>query len=237
MRLSPNAMQIQLARLPDHVEVCLSGQIDLAAMLEMLRRLGKLTHAQGDELVLMDLLALEGHVPLSGQLQVGEQIAHSMAHLRRMVSVVPSDKLTRTSEKLARAQGLQFKVFDSKDEAITWLRGPGEEGDGPAAAMDPVCTALWLAVRHLFPPHSQAIQLPNRALAISWSIANQPGAVYEMATPITVRLEPELAEALRLANPEQRKRIANHQEAAVRAGLVGYDPFTSVPRARVIVLG
>ncbi|WP_298932332.1 hypothetical protein [uncultured Ramlibacter sp.] len=233
-------MQIQIARLPDRVEARLAGPIDTPAVLEMLRELGAVTRSHGDKLLLMDLLLLEGEVPLAAQLQVGEQIAHSMAHLQRMASVVAPDRLTRTSEKVARAQGLQFTVFDSKDEAISWLcepAGPDTEPAAESAPMDPSCTAIWTAVRHLFPPHSQAIQLPSGTLAISWSIANQPGAVYEMATPITVRLEPELAEALRLANPEQRKRIATHQESAVRAGLVGYDPFTTVPRARVIVLG
>ena len=58
-----------------------------------------------------------------------------------------------------------------------------------------------------------------------------------MATPITVRLEPELVVSLTQATSAQRKRIASHQEAAFRAGLMGYDPYAAVPSARVIVLG
>ena len=124
--------------------------------------------------------------------------------------MVPADKITRTSEHTARAHGVQLKVFESKDEAIAWLRGTqpetGEARPGTTVPMDPVRTAIWDAVRHLFPQHARAIQLPNGTLAISWSIANQPDAVYEMATPITIRLEPELVEHMRLADAEQRKR-------------------------------
>ena len=39
------------------------------------------------------------------------------------------------------------------------------------------------------------------------------------------------------AGAEQRKRIASQQEPNFRAGLVGYDPYARVPKARVIVLG
>ncbi len=243
-------MEVRIVRLTDYVDVELSGQVDLTSLLELISRLGDMTRANADQRLLFDLLALDDSPHIAGQMQVGEQVAHCLAHLARVASVVPPDKITRTSEQVARAQGVQLKIFESKDEAIAWLRGGGDgvaDTSVPAqlaaqAANAPrplgtACTAIWLAVRHLFPAHAQAIQLPNGSLAISWAIANQPQAVFEMATPITVRLEPELAESLRLANPEQRKRIAAHQEAAFRAGLVGYDPFTTVPKARVIVLG
>ncbi len=97
--------------------------------------------------------------------------------------------------------------------------------------------AIWEAVRHLLPGHAQAIQLPNGTLAISWSVPRHQGSLYEMATPISVRLEPELEQRLLHADDVERKRVAALQEIAFRSGLVGYDPTTDVPRARVITLG
>jgi hypothetical protein len=79
--------------------------------------------------------------------------------------------------------------------------------------------------------------LANGSLAISWGMANDPDALYGMSAPITVRFEPALIDSMRLASAEQRKRIATHQEAAFRAGMLGYDPYAAVPKARVIVLG
>lgn len=239
-------MQSRIVRLPDYVDVELTGQVDLAALLDLIKRLGELTREYKDTRLMFDLLNLEGEVHFTGQMKTGEQVAQHMSHLAKVASVVPAEKITRTSEQVARAQGAQLKIFASKDEAIAWIR---EADPAPAAAsavaqqvrdqaaLDPVRAAIWAAVRHLFPVHARAIQMNSGTLAISWSIANQPDAVYDMATPITIRLEPELVEQMRLATAEQRKRIASHQEAAFRAGLVGYDPFTTVPRARVIVLG
>ena len=42
---------------------------------------------------------------------------------------------------------------------------------------------------------------------------------------------------MRLASLEQRRKIARRQEGTVKAGMVGYDPYASVPKSRVIVLG
>jgi hypothetical protein len=232
-------MQVRIVRLPQYVDVEMAGHVQMHVILEAIGKVGATTRAYGDGRALLDLLQLEGDVPLAAQVQIGEQVASCLGHLGRVACVAPAGKVTEGAEQAARLQGTLMKVFESKDMAIAWLRDTEPSGAGPAkpVPMDAVRTAIWEALRHLFPGNARAIQFPNGTLAISWSVANQPGAVYEMATPITIRLEPELVEQMRLANAEQRKRIAAHQEAAFRAGLVGYDPLTSVPKARVIVLG
>jgi hypothetical protein len=232
-------MQVRIVRLPQYVDVEMAGPAQLRAVLEVIGKVGATTRAYGDGRALLDLLQLEGDLPLAAQVRFGEQIAACLGHLVRVACVVPTGKVAEAAEQATRQRGILMKVFDSKDEAIAWLRDtePGAAGPANPVPMDAVRTAIWEALRHLFPGNARAMQFPNGTLAISWSVANQPGAVYEMATPITIRLEPELVEQMRLATAEQRKRIAAHQEAAFRAGLVGYDPLTSVPKARVIVLG
>jgi hypothetical protein len=232
-------MQVRIAREAEFVNVALSGPVDLHALLELIRKLGKATQSQGDVRMVFDCLQLEGDMHFAGQMQIGEQVAHCLPHMIKVASIMPVAKITRTSEKTAQAQGVALRIFESRGDAIFWLLDDSPD-PSPAATretLDPTRGAIWGALKHLFPGHAQAIQLPNGTLAISWSIANQPDAVYEMATPITIRLEPALEEHMRTATSEQRKRIAAHQETAFRQGLVGYDPFTSVPRARVIVLG
>lgn len=234
-------MHFQITRLPDYLDVELTGQVELEPLLALLRKLGKATQANGDTRILFDLLRLDGEMHFTGQMQTGEEVAQSFSHMARVASVVARDRITHTSEKVARARGAQLKVFDSKDAAITWLRdyGPGEAGlsDASAPPLDPVRAALWTAVQHLFPTHAQAIQLANGTLAISWPVQGQGTATLAMAAPITIRLEPELEECMRRVDDAQRARIAAHQESAFKAGLVGYDPFTALPRARVIILG
>jgi len=229
-------MKVRLNRLADYLEIELTGHVDLPQLIALIARLEAITREHGDRRALFDLLQLEGELNVAGQMRIGEQVARCMGHLESVASVVPTERMTRASENVARSQGARLKIFDSKDAAIGWLRQT-ETVDEDSLVMDPARTAIWLAVRHLFPPHAQAVQLRNGTLAISWAMARQEGAPNEMATPITVRLEPDLEECLQKAGPAERERIATHQEGEFRAGLMGYDPFTDVPRSRVIVLG
>ncbi len=103
--------------------------------------------------------------------------------------------------------------------------------------LDPIRTVFWETFRHLFPPHARAAQTGSGALMISWSMKGDPSAVFPYATPITLRFESELIKAMQDAGLDERLRIAKAQEAAVKSGMVGYDPFAAVPKARVIVIG
>jgi hypothetical protein len=103
--------------------------------------------------------------------------------------------------------------------------------------LDPIRTAFWEAFRHLFPAHAKAVQTSTGALIISWRIKGDPAARFPYATPITVRFEEELTRVMESSDPEQRLQIAQRHEAVLRAGMIGYDPFAVVPKARVIVLG
>ncbi|MEP6791692.1 MAG: hypothetical protein ABI907_09995 [Ramlibacter sp.] len=222
----------------------MTGPANLDELLRMIHTMGSQTQSHGDTLMLVNLLAMEGEFNFTGHYVIGEHVAQSFTHLAKLASVVPTDKITKTSERVARAQGLQLSVFDSERDAMAWLlaaepltQSAQSAQPGETAMMDPVRTVFWDTFQHLFPLQAQAIQMANGSLVISWSMANDPNALYEMSTPITIRFEPELLEAMLQADAGQRKRIAVQQEVNFRAGLVGYDPYAMVPKARVIVLG
>ena len=229
------SMRFRVARRPDYVDVELTGQVQLQPLLALIQQLGTRTRTHGDSRILFDLQRLEGDMHIAGQMQIGEHVAQWMAHLR-VASVVPTSKLTRTSEKVARRQGVPLRVFDTRPSAVAWLCNPGVAHD-EGELMDSAHAAIWDAMRHLLPPHAQAVQLPNGTLAVSWATAGEPAATQEMAAPLSIRLEPGLLAGLRQADAGQRERLAQRQEPAFRAGLVGYDPYTVIPKARVIVLG
>jgi hypothetical protein len=46
---------------------------------------------------------------------------HHLAHLEKVASLVPPEKLTRVSEAAARAQGMELRVFSELSDAIGWL--------------------------------------------------------------------------------------------------------------------
>jgi hypothetical protein len=103
--------------------------------------------------------------------------------------------------------------------------------------LDAVRSAFWEAFRYLFPPHAQAVQTGSGSLVITWAMGGDPHARYVHSTPITIMFDGELVQAMITATHEQRKKIAKRHEGVLKAGMVGYDPYTAVPKARVIVLG
>ena len=113
---------------------------------------------------------------------------------------------------------------------------PGGRPDS-TGALDCVRAAFWQAYRHLFPSHSLAAQTPQGAVVISWSVLDEPSAIYPYATPILLRFDPALLDALWRCDAAHRLRIAQHHEPTVREGLRGYDPFAQFPNARVVTLG
>lgn len=110
-------------------------------------------------------------------------------------------------------------------------------GGKAVGTLDPVRAAFWHAYRHLFPTHALAAQTRHGSLVISWSVMEDPHAKYPHATPVILRFDEGLLEAMWKADTRGRIRIALHHEATLREGLRGYDPFARVPNARVVILG
>jgi hypothetical protein len=125
--------------------------------------------------------------------------------------------------------------------SVTPARRKGErvadDQSGSAGALDCVRAAFWQAYRHLFPPHSLAAQTPQGAVVISWSVLDEPTAIYPYATPVLLRFDQALLDAMWRCDAAHRLRIAKHHEDTVRDGLRGYDPFAHFPNARVVTLG
>jgi len=234
-------MQFEVVRATGYVRVEVTGAADVGAFVQAIHTLAADTRAQGDKLLLVNLLQVRESLDATGHLVLGDQVARQLSHLRRLASVVPAQRLTRTSEKVARAHGVQLRVFAAEPAALAWLLDepgkPAPAGNTDGSLMDPVRVAFWDAYRHLFPPNAQAIQLSNGCLVIAWALARDPQALFELSTPITLRFEPALLASMTQASAQQRLRIAAGQELTLRAGLLGYNPYATVPQARVIVLG
>lgn len=104
-------------------------------------------------------------------------------------------------------------------------------------SLDEVRAVFWHAYRHLFPPHSLAAQMPNGCVVISWSIMDEPDACHPYAAPVMLRFDQALIDAMWIADPPQRVRMAEKHEGTLREGLRGYDPFARFPNARVVNIG
>ena len=140
---------------------------------------------------------------------------------------------------------------------LTWWRrlvAPAVAGSGPreladtvpadaegtvptVGTLDNLRSVFWQGFRHLFPPQAVAAQMPNGSIVVSWSILHEPDALLPYAAPVVLRFEEALIEAMSQADAWQRVRMAQQQEATLRAGLRGYDPFARFPNARVVTIG
>jgi hypothetical protein len=101
------------------------AQVSSLAFIEesvgVLEELARLTRDSGAKRLLVNLMDVVGTFGRDEQQTIGLLAHRHLAHLERVASLVPPDKLTRVSEAAARAQGMELRVFTSLAEALDWL--------------------------------------------------------------------------------------------------------------------
>jgi hypothetical protein len=118
---SVTTLQVSVHRLQHFTSMKVTGKASLEAFSQLILSMGEQTRLRGDKRVLVDLLEVAGDLKFTEHFKMGEQVARRLQHLDKVASVVPPEKLTRTSEKTALKQGFQLRVFTSMNEAIHWL--------------------------------------------------------------------------------------------------------------------
>lgn len=87
----------------------------------VLEELAVRTRASGARRLLVNLLDVVGTFGRDEQQAIGLLAHRHLAHLERVASLVPEDKITRVSEAAARSQGMELRVFTSLPDALGWL--------------------------------------------------------------------------------------------------------------------
>lgn len=106
-----------------HAVVRVDGEPTLGEFLEFVRTLAMESVAWSTRRVLIDLRSVRTLTTFTEHYAIGEEVARTMGHMERMASVVPADRITRASEKMARQGGANLTVFTSEGEALEWLGG------------------------------------------------------------------------------------------------------------------
>lgn len=101
--------------------VRVEGEPTIDEMLLLIAAVGTESAAWGVRRALFDLRGVRTLKAFTEHYAIGEAVARSLAHLRRIASVVPADRITRASEKTARRSGVTLTVFTGEAEAIAWL--------------------------------------------------------------------------------------------------------------------
>ncbi|QJW84726.1 STAS/SEC14 domain-containing protein [Ramlibacter terrae] len=115
------------------MRVTVTGQPTLDQLLALVHVLGPESGDWPRDSVLVDLREVATQFTRGEQARIGEAAACSLAHMARIASVVPPERVTRVSERVAQRSGANVCVFDDEAEAVAWLNGePVSVGAGRA---------------------------------------------------------------------------------------------------------
>jgi hypothetical protein len=106
---------------PAYSVVRVHGEPSLGEFLALLQTVGAQSAGWPTKRALFDLRGVRTLTTFTEHYAVGEEVTRQLAHLQRIASVVPADRLTRASEKTARRSGINLTVFTEEGPAIAWL--------------------------------------------------------------------------------------------------------------------
>ena len=110
--------------LAHYMRVTVTGEPTFGQLLSMIHLLGVESETWQEDKVLVDLRGVVTPFTRPEQFRIGEEAAASLSHMERIASLVPPERVTRVSEKAARRNGVNVRVFDDEDQAIAWLAAP-----------------------------------------------------------------------------------------------------------------
>ena len=117
-------MKVTVQHFESYNAVRVSGAPTLEEFMDFIHRIADESQSWPQRLLLVDLREVSTIRTFTEQFSIGEEAGRRLKHLRRIASVVPEDRITRTSEKAARHSGIELQVFTSEPQAVQWLLAP-----------------------------------------------------------------------------------------------------------------
>jgi hypothetical protein len=124
--MDPTVMNFDLflATEVDHGRVKLAGHPSFDQVVSMIHLLGVDSSGWPHDVLLVDLRDVQTRFTREEQFRIGEEAALSLAHLRKVASLVAPERITRIGEKAAQRNGTNVRVFADEQAALAWLRAP-----------------------------------------------------------------------------------------------------------------
>jgi hypothetical protein len=113
---------VRIAHSTPVATVTISGRLSADQMVSMLHLLGVDSTTWGQQALLMDLRTLATLYGAENLARIGREIAHSFPQFRKIGLLVQPERVTRISQRAARREGLDMRVFDHQTAAVLWLR-------------------------------------------------------------------------------------------------------------------
>ncbi|TWO70106.1 STAS/SEC14 domain-containing protein [Caenimonas sedimenti] len=123
--------KVKVTQEAGYARLTVVGKPTFDELLSLIHVVGVHSGEWPGELLLLDLRGILTRYSREQEYRVGQEIVTSLGHLRRIASIVPTDRITRLAERAARRSGLRVRVFDDKAEAVEWLTGSDGGQDVP----------------------------------------------------------------------------------------------------------
>ena len=114
---------VSIKRLPQYARFNVGGQASQKNYFDLIELAAGETLKHGDTLALVDLRKVLGRLRFTDQFFIGELVAKTLPHLKRLAALVAGDPRSYNSGTVARRQGVELHTFASEPEAIAWLLG------------------------------------------------------------------------------------------------------------------
>jgi len=112
---------IRIDRHAEYVKFSVEGTASMPNFIALVDTAEAETIFWSDRNALFDLRAVQDELTPEEQVFLGELVGRNLAHLDRLASVVPVQRLTRRSEGAAQQMGGRLRVFVDEQEAAQWL--------------------------------------------------------------------------------------------------------------------
>lgn len=115
---------LSVKHLAGYTLVKISGLPSHEQLLSLAHLLGVESGGWSTDCVMVDLRDVATPFTTEQQYELGRDVANSLAHMRKLASVVPPTRVTHVSERAAQREGTNLRVFDSMEAAQAWLKAP-----------------------------------------------------------------------------------------------------------------
>ena len=120
----PMNYKVRIREEADHTRMTITGQPTIDELLSLFHVIGVQSEDWSPDVLLLDLRGVTSRYPQEQEFRVGQEIVTSLSHMKRIASVVPTDRITRLAERAARRSVVSIRVFDDEALALDWLREP-----------------------------------------------------------------------------------------------------------------
>jgi hypothetical protein len=115
------AFDVSIRPKASHTRVTVVGLPTLGQLLSLIHLLGVESSSWRAETLLVDLRGVDTEWTQEEQFRMGQEAACSLAHMRKIASLVPPERITHISERAARRSGTNVSVFGDEQAAMAWL--------------------------------------------------------------------------------------------------------------------